>query len=220
MRYLIPHLIIVMILSLNSNLLKLFCIILTLSTLSFSQVMERKSVPQDVMEEAQSAVQSLANEVMKGNFLYSLDHIYPRWTEAAERQTGGKDALRKRLEALPREMQEKGISIIDFKAERPVSAFEVKAEHNRDAKKAPVFSEYLVFVPTRTLYLAIDPNGGVVVKIESKGFQAAIVSQAPPRKWSFIDGSSLTVQELRALFPLLPHKEEALLIPERSQKKL
>lgn len=200
-------------------MIKLFCTILIFSASSFSQVLERQPVPSDVMEEAQLAVQDLANEVMKGNFLYSLDLMYPRWTGAAEKRMGGKEALRKRLEALPREMQEKGISIIEFKAERPVSAFEVKAEHHKDSQKAPVFSEYLVFVPTTTLYRAIDPNGGVVVKIESKGFQAAIVSQAAPRKWSFIDGSSLTVQELRTLFPLLPQKEEALLIPERSQKR-
>lgn len=201
-------------------MLKITSLFLSLSLLSFSQVMERKAVPISVMGDAKEAVKKLATEVRKGNFLYSLDNMYPRWKESMAKRIGGEEVLRKRLESVPKDMLDKGISITDFKVGEPEAAFEVNGDLLRDSKKSPTFSEYLVFVPTTSLYRVIDPQGGVVKYLEAQGFQIAVASKKTPTQWTFIDGSNIKMSDLRGLFPHLPNSDEALNLPSREMKEL
>lgn len=182
--------------------------------------MERKTVPVSVMGDAKEAVDKLATEVRKGNFLYSLDNMYPRWKESMAKRIGGEEVLRERLESVPKDMLDKGISITDFQVGEPVTAFEVNGNLLRDSKKSPTFTEYLIFVPTTSLYRVIDPNGGVVKYLEAKGFQIALTSKKAPTKWTFIDGSNIKMSDLRGLFPHLPHKDEDLNLPSRDMKEI
>jgi len=184
-----------------------------------AQVIERKVVPAHIKEKAHAAVKILANEVMKDNFLYSLENMYPRWKESTAKEIGGMEELKKRLEAVPRDMKAQGISIIDFQVGRATSSFEVNSALYSDLKKAPEFSEYLVILPTTTFYRAVDPKGGTIKKLKIQSFQVAICSKKN-EKWSFIDGGSLTIRQLRSLFPNLPQQEETLKLPERTMEEL
>lgn len=191
--------------------------------ISQGQLIKRPAVPAEILQEARVEVGNLAQEVRKGNFLYSLDHMYPRWKATMSKRVGGDKALQARLESVPKQMIEKGITIIDFRVGIPVSAFEVKGALLKDAKTqavTPVFSEYLVFVPTTTVFRAIDPNGGVVKRLKSEGYQVALRPKEAGGKWSFIDGANLKIADLRGLFPYLPEQEKALNLPTRSLEEM
>lgn len=196
----------------------IFTTVLSLQLIQ-AQVIERKAVPAHIEEAAHAAVKVLANEVMKDNFLYSLNNMYPRWKESTAKELGGMDNLRERLEAVPRQMKAKGISIIDLQVSEAASAFEVNATLFNDLNKSPEFTEYLVILPTSTIYRAVDPQGGTIKRVQISGYQVAIRAKNS-EKWSFIDGGSLTVRQLRSLFPNLPQTEEGLKLPKRSVEEL
>jgi hypothetical protein len=78
---------------------------------------------------------------------------------------------------------------------------------NGKPSEVDVFTKWLLFIPTATqfrLFKANDPKPHVV---ESTGFQVAI-SDKGKDDWTFIDGSGLTVSDLRSLFPTLPEDLE------------
>jgi hypothetical protein len=60
-----------------------------------------------------------------------------------------------------------------------------------------------VLIPTATKFRIIRPGQTRPIVIESIGFQVAI-SDKGKNDWSFIDGSGLTVNELRSIFVTLP----------------
>jgi len=179
-----------------------------------AQVIVRKPVPYDIKEDAVAAVKVLAREVMKENYLYSFEKMYPRLKEDSAKKLGGEDKLKKRLADIPRQIQAKGISIIDLQTGKVGKSFEVNALHFNDSTKKPAFSEYLVFVPTTTLYRAVDPRSGAIKKIQIDSFQVAI-RKINGGEWTFIDGSELSISQLRSLFPNLPSEAKELAIPQK-----
>jgi hypothetical protein len=69
------------------------------------------------------------------------------------------------------------------------------------AKEIFVYTKWLVIIPTATRFNIIQNHQNQV--IESRGYQVAI-SDKGTNDWTFIDGASLTVPELRSLFLTLP----------------
>ncbi len=183
-----------------------------------AQVITRKPLPNQIKEEAQLAVKALALEVMKDNFAYSLDHMYPRWKQSTAKEVGGAEVLKQALENAPRKMKSQGISIIDLQVGTITQSFEVNATIFSDLNKAPVFSEYLAFVPTTTFYRAVDPNSGTIKRFKINSYQVAIRT-IKGGEWSFIDGSSLDARQLRSLFPNLPKEETELNLPKRGMEE-
>jgi hypothetical protein len=86
------------------------------------------------------------------------------------------------------------------------------------------YLEWLVFVPTRKVYRVIDPATNQPMKLELLGYQVAIMEKPTEEKrnnhWTFIDGSSLTIPELRSFFPGLPEDQTLLGLPPVGGSKL
>jgi len=198
--------------------MKWFLVLLFTSSV-YAQKFTHRPVPQKILLRAKEAVDTLGKEVRKGNFLYSLDNMYPNWKKLAASHTGGEAKLRERLESVPLEMQKKGITIVGFEVMQPTQGFEVRANLYHDRNREPDFTEYLVIVPTKTIFRVIDPNSGTK-KLESLGFQIAITNQERTNEWSFIDGGNMQHSELSKLFPLLPTPGKGLILPERALKEL
>ena len=70
-----------------------------------------------------------------------------------------------------------------------------------------ISSKWLVLVPTVTKFRAQLKGDPVAVNIESTGFQVAICEKGKD-DWTFIDGSGVTVNDLRSLFITLPQDLE------------
>ena len=185
-----------------------------------AQVIQRAPVPALVVQEAQQAVQQLATEMMKENYLYAFQHMYPRLKESSAKEIGGMAALEKRFAEVPAQMRAQGINIIDFRVENAVNAFEVKAALFDDLRKAPEFTEYLVILPTTTLYRGVDSNTGTVKRLQRHSYQLAIRGKKPGSSWTFIDGGSMTIRQLRSLFPNLPQNEADLRLPAQRMQEL
>lgn len=175
---------------------------------------------------AVSATKELGSEVVKGNFSFTIQKMYPRWKKQAAADVGGMDKLVKILTQVPRQMKQNGIAILAFEPGVPRKVFEVQAAVvDLDARQAAklgvkpgkqmIYTEWLVFVPTKMKYLVPDPETGKNVRLEKSGFQVA-VTRKEENNWTFIDGSNLKIEELRRLFPALPATKDGLMLPKVS----
>ena len=112
---------------------------------------------------------------------------------------------------VPAEMAKAGVSIVSCKPQGAPITLEVVPGLRKDVLNGKpvttlVYTKWLVLVPTVTVFRAMHQAPGQAPKpvlIESIGFQAA-VSDKNRLDWSFIDGSSLTFRDLRAMFSTLP----------------
>jgi hypothetical protein len=120
------------------------------------------------------------------------------------------------------QMLQQGISITDFKPQGQPRAFEVVA-----GKKVEVidgvqveklrYTKWMVLVPTVTKFRALIKGDPLAVIIESTGFQVAITEKGK-EDWTFIDGSAVSVSELRSLFGNLPQDLELPPLEKRQIK--
>jgi hypothetical protein len=78
---------------------------------------------------------------------------------------------------------------------------------NGKQAEVDVFTKWMLFIPTTTQFRFFKPNDPKPYVVESTGFQVAI-SDKGKDDWTFIDGSGLTVSDLRSLFPTLPEDLE------------
>jgi hypothetical protein len=160
----------------------------------------------EVALSAVAAVRLLGAEVVKGNFRIAYDRMYPQWKERTARQFGGMDRLEAKMVAASQELTRQGVSIVSFQPAGEPKVFEVwpgKKLRNEggQAKEIFVYTKWLVIIPTATRFNIIQNHQNQV--IESRGYQVAI-SDKGTNDWTFIDGASLTVPELRSLFLTLP----------------
>ncbi len=163
---------------------------------------------------AATATKILGNEVVKGNFSFTIQRMYPRWKKKTAADVGGMDRLVEKLKEVPKVMKQNGIVILAFEPKMPNKVFEVRAAiiQTKDGQKKTIYTEWLAFVPTTMKYLVPDPATGKNVRLKKSGFQVA-VSRKEENDWYFIDGSNLGVEELRRLFPALPADRKALMLP-------
>jgi hypothetical protein len=183
--------------------------------------------PQALMAEAAAATQALGSEVVKENFSFTIQRMYPRWKTQAAKRMGGMDKLVEILAEVPKEMKRNGITILSFEVGQPASVFEVNQviAKTNDGEVLRAFTEWLVFVPTTTKYLVIEKETGRKRHLMTTGFQVAVkkkdaeLKPGDPRGWFFIDGSSLSIETLRRMFPTLPATKEAMQLPEVGRLK-
>ena len=173
--------------------------------------------PEALKAEAVAATRQLGLEVMRGNYSYTIQRMYPRWKVQAAKRIGGMDKLVKLLAEVPKEMKRNGITILSFEAGAPEKVFEVTGVMGKTAegKEFTVFTEWLVLVPTAMKYLVIEGetgNRGKKRYLMTTGYQVAVKKKGT-QEWYFIDGSSLSIAELRRTFPSLPATKEALKLP-------
>ena len=173
------------------------------------------AVPPEVVASAVAAVGKLGDEVVLGRYQVAVERMNPVWKERiAKRNTkgvGGMEELEKQLAGVARQMVQQGISIISFKPQGQPRSFEVspgkKVEKvNGVEVESLIFKKWLVLVPTATKFRSIQKMEGQAPKVITTdviGFQVAI-SDKGKNDWTFIDGSGLSVNELRSLFGTLP----------------
>ncbi len=166
----------------------------------------------EVVASAVKSVADLGQEVVLGRFKVAMDRMYPQWKERTAKRMGGMAELEKQLEAVAKQMLQQGISITGFTPQGQPRAFEVAAGkkvttvEGRQVEQL-IYTKWMVLVPTVTTFRAFLENDPKPVTIESTGFQVAI-SDKGKNDWTFIDGSGVTVNELRSLFGNLPQDLE------------
>ena len=182
--------------------------------------------PAGLADSARDAVQVLGNEVVKGNLEFAFNHMYPRWQSRLVKQSGKREDLLQKVRQAGEQMVQNGISIIDFKADYPTSFFRVwpvrkdGTDEQSDAPENFVY-QWLTFVPTQTTLRIIDRNNAEtpIRRFVQSGFQVAITRE-DVSDWSFIDGSTLSVESLRSLFPSIPANIDSLNDPSTGKKVL
>jgi hypothetical protein len=170
------------------------------------------AAPADVVASAVRATAQLGDEVVLGRHQVALDRMNPLWKERTAKQRGGMKELNKHLAGVARQMVQSGVSMISFKPQGQPSSFEVspgkKVEKVAGEEvESLIFTKWLVLIPTVTTFRIIREGDPKPKIIESIGFQIAVSDKAK-NDWSFIDGSGLTVNDLRMLYPTLPQDLE------------
>ena len=178
--------------------------------------------PPAVVASAVKAVGDLGKEVVMGRYQVAVDRMYPQWKERTAARMGGMEKLQQQLDGVANQMLQQGISITDFKPQGQPRAFEVVA-----GKKVEVidgiqveklrYTKWMVLVPTLTKFRALIKGDPLAVIIESTGFQVAI-SEKGKEDWTFIDGSAVSVNDLRSLFGNLPQDLELPPLEKRQIK--
>lgn len=171
------------------------------------------TAPADAIASAVGAVGALGDEVVLGRYQVALERMNPQWKErTANRMQGGKEELEKQLAGVARQMVQQGISMISFKPQGQPRSFEVgpgkKVQKiNGEDVEVLVFNKWLVMVPTLTKFRIIRQGEPRPIVIESVGFQVAVADKGKAN-WTFIDGSGLSVNDLRSLYVNLPQDLE------------
>ncbi len=168
--------------------------------------------PPEVVAAAVAAVNQLGDEVVRGRYQMAVERMNPLWKERTAARLGGMEALEKQLSGVARQMVQQGISMISFRSEGVPRSFEVwpgkKVEKVGGVEQEVlIYTKWLVLVPTVTKFRVIRQGDPKPLVIESTGFQVA-VSDKGKNDWTFIDGSGLSVNDLRRLYINLPQDLE------------
>lgn len=159
--------------------------------------------PPEVVASASAAVAALGNEVVLGRYKAAIDRMYPLWKKRTAKRLGGMDKLEAQLDGVARQMVQQGISMISFQPQGQPRSYEVGSGKKMEVTNDTVsYNQWMVLIPTVTKFRITRQNEKTVV-IESIGFQVA-VSDKGKNDWTFIDGSGLSVNDLRGLFYNLP----------------
>ena len=166
------------------------------------------AAPADVVASAVAAVASLGDEVVLGRYQVAIERMNPQWKERTANRMGGMESLEKQLAGVAKQMVQQGISMISFKPQGQPRSYEVgpskKVEKvNGEDVESLIFTKWLVMIPTATKFRIIRQGESKPIIIESIGFQVAVADKGR-NNWTFIDGSGLTVNDLRGLFVNLP----------------
>ncbi|MGL4401562.1 MAG: hypothetical protein ACRCXD_17000 [Luteolibacter sp.] len=166
------------------------------------------AAPPDVVASAVTAVGRLGDEVVMGRFQVAVERMNPMWKERTAKRLGGMEELERQLAGVAKQMVQQGISMISFKPQGQPRSYEVGPGRKVDVVageevESLIFTKWMVLIPTVTTFRVILEGETKPRLIESTGFQVA-VSEKGKNDWSFIDGSGLTVNDLRGLFATLP----------------
>ena len=183
-----------------------------------------------VARSAQAAVQKMGVEMMKGNFSYSHDRMYPRWKRRLAKRYGGMDKLEAGLAKSAQQQINMGMLVTAFHADLPTSFFSVwRAAKRNDVTGAVVLDatgreviveHWLAVVPTVTrVKIADKQKGGLIRTLEETSYTLA-VSEKGKNDWHFMTGMKPTLQDLRSMFPSLPPEEKDLRLPVSSAKEI
>lgn len=176
-------------------------------------------VADDVRTSAQQSVQAMGNEVLKGNFIYAVEKMYPRWKTRQAKRLGSEQLLMEQFSKAAVQMQEAGIDITGFNALPPVAFYRVWPVVNEGVKQVrsekDLTYHIVAVVPTKmTLRFLIENQAPRT--FERSSYQLA-VSKEGANDWTFIDGAALDVNDLRSIFPLLPKN---MVLPAKEDKEI
>jgi hypothetical protein len=202
--------------------MKRLFLVFAISASLHAQEAEIGPVPPEVTAGAVKAVAALGREVVLGRYQVAVERMYPTWKVRTAKRMGGMVKLQQQLDGVAKQMLQQGISITDFTPSGQPRAFEVfpgKKVEVIDGQEVETlrYTKWLVLVPTVTKFRAMIKGDPVAVNIESTGFQVAICDKGKD-DWTFIDGSAVTVNELRSLFITLPKDLELPPLEKRQIK--
>jgi len=183
-----------------------------------------------VASSAQVAVQKMGIEMMKGNFKYGHERMYPRWKRRLAKRYGGMAKLEAGLAKAGQKKVSLGMMVTAYNAELPTSFFSVWRAKKRDARTGEIVKDatgreiivehWLAVVPTMTRVKVADPQlGGKIRTLEERGYTIAI-SEKGENDWYFLTGMNPTIQDLRGMFPTLPPHEKDLGLPVSSVREI
>lgn len=167
-----------------------------------------QAAPAEVITSAVAAVDDLGKQIVVGKFQAGIDRMNPQWKERTAARIGGVAVLEKQLEEVARQMVAQGVSILSFEPKGAPRSFEVgpgkKVETiNGQSVESLIYTKWMVMVPTSTKFRIFPKSQPKPLFIESISYQVAI-SDKGKNDWTFIDGSNLTLSELRKLYINLP----------------
>jgi len=179
---------------------------------------EGVAVNLEVEMSVQKASQALGNEVLKGNFAYAVDKMYPRWKVRQAVRLGSEQKLLEQFSRVGAQMQQAGIDITGFQALQPVAFYRVWPIRADKTKKVGLGGKLnyhlLALVPTKmTMRFLLEGKAPRTFVRDS--FQVAICEEGT-NDWTFIDGSTIKPADLRSMFPLLPAD---LVLPKREDNE-
>jgi hypothetical protein len=172
-------------------------------------IVVRQPVPAPVIANAVKAVQAVGDQALRGEFKEVIGKLYPRFRKRAVKRVGGEAALTETFRKMMEDLAKTGITVTKFEAEPALHAFDI-----------PGFNEWLVFVPTKRTIRFIDPETKKVQRGVLKDYQIAIRKKTEDASWTFLNGSTLEIRELRALFPSLPSTPDELGLPSKEFDRL
>lgn len=168
-----------------------------LSGVGFSQ----NAAPVEVVKSAETAVQELGDKIVRGEHEAAVESMYPQWKERMAKRSGGMEKLEQSLRGIGDLLARSGISVISVRTYGVPSSHEVWPGKSVDG--SPVYTKWLVLVPTVTRMRLLQEGNPKPVLIDSYGFQVAI-SDKQEGGWKFINGSDVSVADLRSMFTSLP----------------
>ena len=206
--------------------MKYLFLLLALSAVLRAENLEEVAVTEaatpEIVASAVKAVADLGKEVVIGRYQVAGERMYPQWKDRVARHMGGMDKLQQKIDGVAKQMLQQGISITDFSPQGQPRAFEVhpgKMVEVVDGKQIErlCYTKWLVLVPTVTKFRTHLKGDPIAVVIESVGFQVAVTDK-DKEDWTFIDGSGVTVNDLRSLFVNLPMNLELPPLEKRQLK--
>lgn len=179
-------------------------------------------IPPEVVTSAVAAVAKLGDEVVLGRYQTAVEKMYPVWKERAAKRLGGMQELEKQLASVSAQMVRQGISMISFKPLGQPRPYEVvpgkkTVKENGANVEKMAYTKWMVLVPTTTKFRILREGDPKPLVIESTGFQVAVCDKGR-NDWTFIDGSGLTVNDLRTLFITLPQDMELPPVGKRTSR--
>jgi len=187
-------------------------------------------IPPAVADSAKQAVQALGNKCQQGDFTYAYETMYPRYKKRQE-ALHGRDKLKTQFNNANNELLKLGVTIKSFTAEQPTGFFkvwpiikpEVKARISRGEQTKTSSGDelyhWMVIVPTKQVWAFLSQRGGNTRYLQRTEFQIAVAQEAAvpgQEKWTFI-ASPIKEQQLRSMFPSLPH---TLKLPSLQDKEI
>lgn len=188
-------------------------------------------VPAATIASCQRATQVLGDNVIKQNFLFALEKMYPRFKKRQIAMHGEKKFKQVFLD-MPKTLNNMGVTINSFKADPPIAFFRVwpqikpaaklKLERGeqKDVIAGDVVYNWLIMVPTTQVWTFTSNQGKPPRQLKRVGFQIAVAKEAAvpgEEQWTFIDGGTIKPQDLRAMFPSLPQQ---LILPAREDSEI
>lgn len=164
--------------------------------------------PPEVVNSAVDAVKELGEKVVRGQYDVAVERMYPQWKERMAKRKGGIVALEEELSGIGEVMARNGVSLFSFKPHGVPKVYEVWPGDSSGLPEGETnYTKWMVLIPTVTQFRIMqgdNPKGHI---INSYGFQVAI-AEKDKLDWTFINGSDVSVPDLRSLFITLPANME------------
>ena len=94
---------------------------------------QRVVVDPAIADQAQAAVQKLGVELIRGNFKYSQERMYPRWKRRLAKRIGSIEELEAQLASGDQQRVKMGLIVTSYQAARPTAFFDVWRAKQVDA---------------------------------------------------------------------------------------